>query len=157
MFITPLLSLLSSAMHTPFLVNVFPVYQNLKLVSSTSFTFYPFHFVSWTQIIFTRCLIMVSTTSQSLPISDPTFQVPTRTLLGSASFLTLRIRQVKCEDTCSFFITPVRWCSTSLRIRWPDPCSLNTVYRSRYGAPSRGVDPTLAHLTPYLCSDMTRW
>jgi hypothetical protein len=69
--------------------------------------------------------------------SDPTFQVPTRTLLGSTSFLTLCIRQVKCEDTCSFFTTPGRRCSVSLRMRRPDPCSLNTVSRSRYDAPPR--------------------
>jgi hypothetical protein len=84
---------------------------------------------------------MVSTTSQSLPVSNPTFQVPTRTLLGSASFLTLRIRQVKCEDPCLFFTTPGRRCSASLRMRRPDPYSLNTVSRSRYGAPSRGWRP----------------
>jgi hypothetical protein len=84
---------------------------------------------------------MVSTISQSLPVSDPTFQVPTRTLLGSASFRTLRIRRVKCEDPYSFFTTPGRRCSVSLRMRRPDPCSLNTVSRSRYGAPPRGWRP----------------
>jgi hypothetical protein len=84
---------------------------------------------------------MVSTTFQSLLVSDPTFQVPIRTLLGSVSFLTLHIRQVKCEDTYSFFTTPGRWCSASLRMRWPDPCSLNTISRSRYGAPPRGWWP----------------
>jgi hypothetical protein len=86
---------------------------------------------------------MVSTTSQSLPVSDPTFQVPTRTLLGSASFLTLRIRQVKCEDPGSFFTTPGRRCSASLRMQRPDHCSLNTVSRSRYSAPPRGWRPDL--------------
>jgi hypothetical protein len=84
---------------------------------------------------------MVSTTSQSLPVSDPTFQVPTRILLGLASFLTLRIRRVKCEDPCSFFTTPERRCSTSLRMRRPDPCSLHTISKSRYGAPPRGWRP----------------
>jgi hypothetical protein len=84
---------------------------------------------------------MVSTTSRSLPVNDPTFQVPTRTLLGLASFLTLRIRRVKCKDTCSFFTTPGRRCSASLRMRRPDPCSLNTVSRSRYGTPPRGWRP----------------
>jgi hypothetical protein len=84
---------------------------------------------------------MVSTTSQSLPVSDPTFQVPTRTLLGLASFLTLRIRRVKYEGPCSFFTTPGRRCSASLRMRRPDSCSFNTVSRSRYGAPPRGWRP----------------
>jgi hypothetical protein len=84
---------------------------------------------------------MVSTTSRSLPVSDPTFQVSTRTLLGSASFLTLRIHRVKCEDPYSFFTTPGWRCSASLRMRRPDPCSLNTVSRSRYGAPPRGWRP----------------
>jgi hypothetical protein len=78
---------------------------------------------------------MVLTTSRSLLVSDPTFQVPTRTLLASASFLTLSICRVKYEDPCSFFITPGRRCSASLRMRRPDPCSLNTVSRSRYNAP----------------------
>jgi hypothetical protein len=90
------------------------------------------------QKIFTRRLIMVSTTSRSLPVSDPTFQVPTCTLLGSASLLTIRIRRVKCKDTCSFFTTPVRRCSASLMMRRSDPCSLNTVSRSKYDAPPRG-------------------
>jgi hypothetical protein len=84
---------------------------------------------------------MVSTTSRSLPISDPTFRVPTRTLLGSTSVLTLRIHHVKCEDPFSFFTTPGRRCSASLRMRWSDPFSLNTVSRSRYGMPPRGWRP----------------
>jgi hypothetical protein len=84
---------------------------------------------------------MVSTTSRSLPVSDPTLQVPTRTLLDSASFLTLCIRRVKCEDSCSFFTTPGRRCSASLRMRRPDPYSLNTVSRSRYDVPPRGWRP----------------
>jgi hypothetical protein len=84
---------------------------------------------------------MVLTTSRSLPVSDPTFQVPIRTLLGSDSFLTLHIRRVKCEDPCSFFTTPERRCSTSLRMRRPDPYSFNTVSRLRYGAPLRGWRP----------------
>jgi hypothetical protein len=99
---------------------------------------------------------MVSITSRSLPVSDPTFQVPTRTLLvsasfvtlriphptGSASFLTLRIRRVKCEGSCSFFTTPEQRCSASLWMRRPDPYSLNTVSRSRYDAPPRGRRPS---------------
>jgi hypothetical protein len=84
---------------------------------------------------------MVSTTSRSLPVSDPTFQVPTRTLLGSVSFLTLHICRVKCKDHCSFFTTPERRRSASLRMRRPDPYSLNTVSRSRYGVPPRGWRP----------------
>jgi hypothetical protein len=86
---------------------------------------------------------MVSTTSRSLPVSDPTFQIPTRTLLGSTSFLTLRFRRVQCEHPCSFFTTPGRRYSASLRMRRPDPCSLNTVSRSRYGAPPREWRPGL--------------
>jgi hypothetical protein len=131
-------------MSTPFLVDVFYVYQSLKPVSSTSFAFCPFHFASWTQRIFTRRLIMISTTSRSsrsLPVNDTTFQVPTRTLLGSATFLTLCIRRVKCEDPCSFFTTPGRRCNASLRMRRPDPYSLNTVSRSRYGVPPREWRP----------------
>jgi hypothetical protein len=85
---------------------------------------------------------MVSTISRSLPVSNSTFQVPTRTLLGSASFLTLCIRRVKCEDPYSFFTTPGRRCSVSLRMRRPDPCSLNTVSRSRYDTPPRGWRPS---------------
>jgi hypothetical protein len=84
---------------------------------------------------------MISTTSQSLPVSDPTFQIPTHTLLDSASFLTLRIRRVKCENSCSFFTTPGRRCSASLRMRRLNPYSLNTVSRSRYSAPPRGWRP----------------
>jgi hypothetical protein len=84
---------------------------------------------------------MVSTTSRSLPVSDPTFQVPTRTLLGSASFFTIRIRRVKCENPCSFFTTSGRRCSASLRMRRPDPCSFYTVSRSRYGTPPRACRP----------------
>jgi hypothetical protein len=81
---------------------------------------------------------MVSTTSRSLPVGDPIFKLPTRTLLDSASLLTLHICRVKCENSCLFFTTPLRRCSASLRIRRSDPCPLNTVFRSRYGAPSRG-------------------
>jgi hypothetical protein len=33
-------------MTTPFLVDIFPVYQSLKPVSSTSFAFCRFHFIS---------------------------------------------------------------------------------------------------------------
>jgi hypothetical protein len=84
---------------------------------------------------------MVLTTSRSLLVSDPTFQVPTRTLLGSPSLLTLRICRVKCEDPCIFFTTPGRRCSTSLRMRRSNPYSLNTVSRSRYDAPPRGWRP----------------
>jgi hypothetical protein len=84
---------------------------------------------------------MVSTNSRSLPVSDPTFQVPTCALLGSASILTLHICRVKCEDPCSFFTTPGRGCSVSLRMRRPDPYSLNTISRSRYGTPPRGWRP----------------
>jgi hypothetical protein len=93
---------------------------------------------------------MVSTTSRSLPVSDPTFQVPTHTLLGSASFLTLHIRRVKYEDPCAFFTTFERRCSTSLRMWWPNPCSLNTVSRSRYDAPPRGwwPDPCQFNIIP---------
>jgi hypothetical protein len=36
----------SQARPTSFLVDVFPMYQSLKPVSSTSFAFYPFHFIS---------------------------------------------------------------------------------------------------------------
>jgi hypothetical protein len=68
------------------------------------------------QRIFIRRLIMVSTTSRSLPVSDHTFQVPTLILLGSASFLTLRTRRVKYEDPYSFFTTPERRCSVPLRM-----------------------------------------
>jgi hypothetical protein len=68
-------------------------------------------------------------------------QVSTHTLIGSASFLILHIRRVKCEDPCTFFITPGRRCSASLRMRRRDPCSLNTVSRSRYGASPRGWWP----------------
>jgi hypothetical protein len=84
---------------------------------------------------------MVSTTSQNLPISDPTFQVPTHTLLGSASLLIIHIRRVKCEDPYSCFTTFRRRCSASLRMRRPNPCSFNTVSRSKYGAPPRGWRP----------------
>jgi hypothetical protein len=85
-----------------------------------------------------RIGVWQSTISRSLPVSDPTFQVLTRNLLGSASFLTLCICRVKCEDPCSFFTTPERQCSGSLRMRRPDPCLFNTVSRSRYGASPRG-------------------
>jgi hypothetical protein len=107
------------------------------------------------QRIFTHRLIIVSTTFQSLPVSDHTFQIPTHTILGSASFLTLRIRRVKCEDPYSFFTTPGRRCSTSLRMRRPDPCSFNTVYRLRYGASLRGLRP---NDFPYvfICIEMTK-
>jgi hypothetical protein len=93
---------------------------------------------------------MVLTTSRSLPVSDHTFQVPTCILLGSATFLTLRIHRVKCEDHCLFFTTPRRRCRASLRMRRPDPCSLNTISRSRYGAPPRGWqrDPYLFNTIP---------
>jgi hypothetical protein len=135
------LRLLSSTMPTPFLFVIVFVYQSLKPVSSTSFAFCPFHFFSWTQRIFTRWLIIVLTISRSLPVSDPTFQVPTRNLLGSANFLTVRIRRVKCEDPCSFFITPGWRCSASVRVWRPDPCSFNTVSRSRYSVSPRGWRP----------------
>jgi hypothetical protein len=46
MFITAFLRLSLSTMATPFLVDVVPVYQSLKVISSTSFAFCPFHFVS---------------------------------------------------------------------------------------------------------------
>jgi hypothetical protein len=81
---------------------------------------------------------MVLTTSRNVPISDPTFQITTRTILGLASFLTICIRRVKCEDPYSFFTTPIRRYSASLRMRRPDPCSLNTVFRLRYDVPPRG-------------------
>jgi hypothetical protein len=81
---------------------------------------------------------MVSTTSRSLPVSDPAFQVLTHTLVGSISFLILRICRIKCEDHCLFFTIPGRRCRTSLRMRRPDPFPLNTVSRLRYGAPPRG-------------------
>jgi hypothetical protein len=136
MYTTSSLRLLLSTMPTLFLVVVVLMYQSLKPLSSTFFAFCPFHFVSWTQRILTRHLIIVSTTSRSLPVSNSTFQVPTRNLLGSASFLTL-IRRVKCEDPCSFFTIPKRRCSVSLRMRRFDSCSFNTVYRSRYGTPLR--------------------
>jgi hypothetical protein len=141
MVTTPSLRLLSSTMSTPFLFAVVSVYQSLKPVSFNSFAFCPFHFVSWTQRIFIRHLIIVSTISQSISVSDLTFEVPTRNLLGSVSFLTLRIRRVKCEDTCSFFTTPGRRYSASLRMRWPDPYSFNTVSRSRYDTSSMGWRP----------------
>jgi hypothetical protein len=81
---------------------------------------------------------MVLTTSRSLPVNDPILQVHTRILLGSASLLTLRIHQVKCEVPCSFFTAPRRRCSASLRMRWPYPFSLNIVSRSRYDMSPRG-------------------
>jgi hypothetical protein len=84
---------------------------------------------------------MVSTTSRSLSVSDPTFQVPTHTLLGLASFFTIHIRRVKCEYLCSFFTTPGQWCSASLRMWRSDPCSGNTISRSRYDTPLRGWRP----------------
>jgi hypothetical protein len=37
---------LSTTMPTPFLFAVVPVYQSLKPVSSTSFAFCPFYFIS---------------------------------------------------------------------------------------------------------------
>jgi hypothetical protein len=147
---------LSSARSTSFLVDVFPVYQSLKPVSSTSFACCPFHFVSWTQRIFTRRLIMISTNSLSLPVSDPIFQVPTYILLGSTSFLTLRIRRVKYKDTCSFFTTLGRRCSASIRMRWPDLYSLNTVSRSTYAASSRGWRSGPYTFNTIPGSDMTR-
>ncbi|PVH37301.1 hypothetical protein PAHAL_6G284000 [Panicum hallii] len=121
---TPSLRLLSIKMPTPFLPEVVPVYQSLKLEPSTSFAFWPFH--------------LVSCTSLNLPVRDPTFQLPRRILVGSASFLTLRTRREKCEDPCSFFTTPGRRCSAPQRLRRPDPCSLIIVPGSRYDAPLRG-------------------
>jgi hypothetical protein len=141
MFTTLSLRLLSSTISTLFLVDVFLVYQNLKQVSSTFFVLYLFHFISWTQRIFTHHLIMVSTTSQSLPVSYPTFQVHTCTILGSTSFLTLHIHRVKCEYPCSFFTTPGWRCNTLLMMWWLDPCSLNTISRSRYGTSPMGWRP----------------
>jgi hypothetical protein len=81
---------------------------------------------------------MVSTTSQSLPVNNPTFQVLTRILLASASFLTLCIHRVKCEDPYPFFTKLGRRRSTSLKMRQLVPCSFNIVSRSRYGASLRG-------------------
>jgi hypothetical protein len=65
-----------------------------------------------------------------------TYTHPTRL----ASFLILRICRVKCEDPC-LFTTPERRCSASLRMQQPDPCSLNTVSRSRYDVPPRRWRP----------------
>jgi hypothetical protein len=138
---TPSLRFLSSTMPTPFLIDVVHVYQSLKPVSFTSVAIFSFHFVSWTQRIFTCRLIILSTTSRSLLISDSTFQVPTHTLLSSVSFFILRIHRVKCEDPCSFFTTPERRCSVSVRMRWPNSCSFNIVSRSRYGVPPRRWQP----------------
>ena len=138
---TPFLRLLSIKTPTPFLFATVPVYQSLKPVLSTSFAFWPFHLVSWTHNIFTRLLVVVSTNSLNLPVSDPTFQLPKRILVGSTSFLTLHTRRLRCEDPCSFFTTPGHWCSAPLRKRWPDPCSLDTMPRSRHGASPRGCRP----------------
>ena len=80
-------------MPTPFLPGVAPVYQSLKPVSLTSFAFWPFHLVSWTHRIFTHLLIAASTSSRNLPVRGPTFQLPIRILVGSASFLTLILVQ----------------------------------------------------------------
>ena len=126
---TPSLRLLSIKT-PPFLFEVVPVYQSLKPVLSTSFAFYPFHLVSWTHKIFTRLLTAVSTNSLNLPVRDPTFQLTKRILVGSTSFLTLRTRRGRCEDPCSFCTTPGRRCGEPLRMRRPDPCSLDTVPRS---------------------------
>ncbi|PVH36607.1 hypothetical protein PAHAL_6G120700 [Panicum hallii] len=135
---TPSLRLLSIKMPTPFLPEVVPVYQSLKPEPSTSFAFWPFHLVSCTNRIFTRLLIATSTSSLNLPVRDPTFQLPRRILVGSASFLTLRTCREKCEDPCSFFTTPGHRCSAPQRLRRPDPCSLIIVSGSRYNAPLRG-------------------
>jgi hypothetical protein len=128
-------------MPTPFLPDVVPVYQSLKPVSFTPFAFWLFHLVSWTHRIFTRLLIVASTSSLSLPVRDPTFQLPRRILVGSASFLTLCTRRGKCEDPCSFFTTPGRRCSAPLRLRRSDPYSFFIVPGSRYDAPLRGWRP----------------
>uniref|UniRef100_A0A0A9C688 Uncharacterized protein n=1 Tax=Arundo donax TaxID=35708 RepID=A0A0A9C688_ARUDO len=125
-------------MHTLFLFVVVPVYHSLKLVSSTSFVFCSFHLVFLTHRILTHLLITVSTNSRSLPVRDPTLQLPKRILLGSTSFLNLRTRRVKCKHLCSFFTTPGRRCSAPLRMRRPDSCPLITVSRSRNDAPLRG-------------------
>jgi hypothetical protein len=148
---TPSFRLLSSTMPTSFLVDVVSVYQSLKPISFTSFTFCPFYFISWTQRIFTRHLIMVPTTSRSLLISDLTFQVPIRTLLGSASFLTLCICRVICEDLYLFFTTPGRWCSASHN----SIIAHLTLYPDQDIAHHQGDgNPTLTYLTLYPGSDM---
>jgi hypothetical protein len=100
-----------------------------------------FYFIFWTQKIFTRRLIIVSTISWSLLVSDSTFQLPTHNLLGLASFLTICIRWVKYEDTCSFFTTPRQRCRVSLKMWQPDPFSFNIVSRSRYDTSPRGWRP----------------
>ena len=85
-----------------------------------------------------RCI----TNSRNLPARDPTFELPKRILLGLASFLTLHICQVKCEDPCSYFITPGHRCSVPLRMRWPYPCPPITVSISTYDSPKGwGPDP----------------
>ncbi|GER54011.1 transcription factor PIF3 [Striga asiatica] len=112
---TPSLRLLSIKMPTPFLLDEAPVNQSLKPVSSTSFAFCPFHFVSWTHRILTCLLVAASTSSRSLPVRDPTFQLPIRTLVGLTSFFALRTRRERCEDPCSFSTTPGRRCSAPLR------------------------------------------
>ena len=131
---TPSLRLLSIKTHTPFLFEVIPMYQSLKPVLSTSFSFCPFHLVSWTHKIFTCLLIVVFTNSLNLPVRDHTFQLSKRILVGLTSFLTLRIRRGRCEDPCSFYTTPGCRCGAPLRMRWPDPCSLDTISRSWHGA-----------------------
>ena len=70
---TPSLRLLSIKT-PPFLFEVIPVYQSLKLILYTSFAFCLFHLVFWTHKIFTRLLTAMSTNSLNLSVRDPTFQ-----------------------------------------------------------------------------------
>jgi hypothetical protein len=126
---TPSLRLLSRTMTTSFLVDAFPVYQSLEAGI--------FHLLCLLPLPF--CLLNVknihtspnhdidylSKLTRKRPYISGTYTHPTRLI-----FLILHIRRVKCEDACSFFTTPGRRCSASLRMRRSDPCSLNTVSRS---------------------------
>src|SRR6185503_20273562 len=104
---------------------------------------------------YTRLLIATSTSSRNLPVRDPTFQLPIRILIGSASFLTLRTRREKCEDPCSFLLHPG---VDVARHSGDDPtlAHLSSYPGHDTTRPWGDDDPVLAHLSPHPGSDVAR-
>ena len=105
--------------------------------------------------IFTHLLIATSTSSRNLPVRDPTFQLPIRILVGSASFLTFAPVEGSAKTLAHLSLHP------GVDVARHSGDNPTLAHLSLYPGHDTtrhwgGGDPALAHLTPHPGSDVAR-